>query len=605
MTEELEQVRRMALQTEGQAQAYLKELNELRKKITQGKKEDTSPNTEDKQTRGTTDKNRESPRKIARRTAENRIQKSRDTSTDSEIGRNGTLEPPEKWPQVQRPAIGGKRKILKDDPETQKAIYEEYLIEKGRTDSHQRRTEKNKENASSTPKSKTQLSLAETIEEIVEKILDKRIGKITNNKKDNKGEANKSNTGKPRITSITEPEVNFEIRQIKERDEITKEEKWTRVLGRREKKNNIDKKNSEKLNQTRRNRSQRQVDRKTPRTAAIQISCREGAQYAEVLREAKEKINLEQIGISEIRPRRARTGALLLEIPGKEGNVKANQLADKMKEITRHNNNVLITRPEKMAEIRVRDLVDSTTKAEIIGRFAELGGCDINSIKAGEIARSFNGLDSLIVRCPLMAAKTITKSVRVKVGWISLSVDLLPERPAQCFRCFETGHVRAQCRSEVDRGSQCYRCGEVGHIAKGCNNPVKCVVCDSKGRNAEHRMGGPACKMKGEKSSVARIGGFFGNSRITSTPKKMEIDEITQGSGNSYETQERSTRGNSMAKQMARCSIDSEQGKDETTIPCPMDMDEDTIPMEWPADGETWTEQAKDQRKDQHTKEND
>ncbi|KYN20009.1 hypothetical protein ALC57_07650 [Trachymyrmex cornetzi] len=56
--------------------------------------------------------------------------------------------------------------------------------------------------------------------------------------------------------------------------------------------------------------------RRPPRTAAVQISSRGETTYAEIMRIAKNTIDLQELGIKEIRPRRARTGAFLLEIAG-------------------------------------------------------------------------------------------------------------------------------------------------------------------------------------------------------------------------------------------------------------------------------------------------
>jgi len=59
--------------------------------------------------------------------------------------------------------------------------------------------------------------------------------------------------------------------------------------------------------------------KKQPRTATIVINCSDG-NYADIMRQAKTKIKPEKLGVKEIRPRRTRTDALLLEIPGAKGN---------------------------------------------------------------------------------------------------------------------------------------------------------------------------------------------------------------------------------------------------------------------------------------------
>ncbi|XP_018314526.1 uncharacterized protein [Mycetomoellerius zeteki] len=255
------------------------------------------------------------------------------------------------------------------------------------------------------------------ISNIVSREIDKRLGNQTDKDKERKAnlkdnpnkDPKNSKMGKPRIISVIEPENRIEIHRVREPEKsiVSKEETWV------------------------------------PRIAAVQISCCEGVQYADVLRIAKEKIDIDKLGIPEIRPRRARTGALLLEIPGKDGAAKANELADKLKEVLLNNRNVLISRPEKMADMRIKDLVESMSRSEIISKIAEIGGCNSDCIKAGEISQSLNGLGSLIVKCPLAAAKIITNSARIKIGWTAVRVELLPERLAQCYRCLEIGHVRA------------------------------------------------------------------------------------------------------------------------------------------------------------------
>ncbi|KYQ58856.1 hypothetical protein ALC60_02142 [Trachymyrmex zeteki] len=408
---------------------------------------------------------------------------------------------------------------------------------------------------------------------------------------------------------MIEPENKIEIRRVKdiESSSKSKEEPWSRILGRREKKKaKEESQNIARDKGTPGGKKSSQTVRRTPRTAAIQISCRNGAMYTDVLREAKEKIDIDELGISDIRPRRARTGALLLEIPGTDGSEKANKLANKLKEALQNNCNVLISRPEKMADIRVRDLVDSTTKEELISKCAEIGKCDKNNVRVSDIVQSLNGLGSAIVKCTLAAAKLITKSTRIRIGWTSVRVDLLPERPPQCFKCLEVGHVRAQCRSEVDRGSLCYRCEGMGHAAKGCINPVNCVVCLSKGRKADHRMGGPACGMKTGKGTPAPRDRSRIDLGLTSTPKpleeNLEMPSISRDNMQAGETRDRNVNRirtedkltpPDTLKMIEVASTHPNIGGLEL-----MDLD-DTVPKEWSLDGEKWTHEeleVKEQR---------
>ncbi|KYN22346.1 Gag-Pol polyprotein [Trachymyrmex cornetzi] len=211
------------------------------------------------------------------------------------------------------------------------------------------------------------------------------------------------------------------------------------------------------------------------------------------MKTAKEKVDVEALGILEIRPRKSRTGALLLEIPGIEGRNKANKLAEKLKAALADQQDVLITRPEKTADIRIRDLEESTTKEDILLTLTLLGNCTEEVFKMGEITKAFNGLGTLWLRCPLATAKSITKTKKIRIGWTMARVELLPERTTQCYRCLEPGHVRQQCKSENDRSAVCYRCGKYGHIARGCVEQMHCPICASRNIRADHRMSGAAC----------------------------------------------------------------------------------------------------------------
>lgn len=324
LEDEVEDARRTALQIEGQAQAYLKELNELKKKMAQTSKKASSPKKESAQTEGASSKTRVSPRKMARKVAEDRIQH-RARSSDSELSRSTLLETPNKWPEVKRPMIGGRSKVLEEDPEVQRLIYNEYLIEKSKREANPEKEKKRKDILTSQLDTSPN-SLATMIGEIVARELDKRLGaqplKNEGKKKDHKNppkkeeKMEKTKVGKPRIISVIEPETKIEIRRAKDPEKPTpsKEEHWTRVFGRKEKRKSKEESGkSVYRSQSTGRKTMIPVYRRVPRTAAVQISCREGAQYAEVLREARNKIDIDKLSIPELRPRRARTGALLLQ----------------------------------------------------------------------------------------------------------------------------------------------------------------------------------------------------------------------------------------------------------------------------------------------------
>lgn len=76
----------------------------------------------------------------------------------------------------------------------------------------------------------------------------------------------------------------------------------------------------------------RRKRRRAPTTAAVALTCPAG-EYGAVMREARERINLADLGIGPVRPRRAVTGALLLEIAGDGKKEKADALVVQLRAV--------------------------------------------------------------------------------------------------------------------------------------------------------------------------------------------------------------------------------------------------------------------------------
>ncbi|XP_011858169.1 PREDICTED: uncharacterized protein LOC105555737 [Vollenhovia emeryi] len=232
--------------------------------------------------------------------------------------------------------------------------------------------------------------------------------------------------------------------------------------------------------------------RKTPRTAAVSLTFPEG-RYEEGLRMIRSKVKLEDIGIEEVRPRRGLTGALILEIPGENAHPKADTLVQRIREVVGTTEGVRVTRPVKLAELRIKDLDDSVSQEEVREAVERAGLCPGQDVRVGPIRRATNGLGAAWTQCPLEAAKRVAALGRLRIGWVSARVDLLEARPLVCYRCLERGHVRAQCRSKVDRSGACYRCGMEGHKSAECSSKPSCIVCKGRGLPDAHKAGGNAC----------------------------------------------------------------------------------------------------------------
>ncbi|KYN08307.1 hypothetical protein ALC62_00711, partial [Cyphomyrmex costatus] len=233
--------------------------------------------------------------------------------------------------------------------------------------------------------------------------------------------------------------------------------------------------------------------RKPPRSAAVQITASDGASYADTLRLAKSKINIGELGITEIKPRRAKTGALLLEISGPDNELKADELASKLEEVFQEKEDIRISRPTKSTELRLVGLDDSTSSMDILLAITSQTECNQADVKIGPIRQSRNRMGSTLIKCPITTANKLIDQKKLLIGWSIVRIVPLPVRRLQCHKCWDLGHVRAECKSSKDRSKACYRCGREDHLILLCPNEARCVICEEHGTPSNHRMGGPSC----------------------------------------------------------------------------------------------------------------
>ncbi|KAL0830304.1 hypothetical protein ABMA28_002504 [Loxostege sticticalis] len=174
-----------------------------------------------------------------------------------------------------------------------------------------------------------------------------------------------------------------------------------------------------------------------PRSSAIVLTLLPGAQekgvtYETAIRDAKSRINLEELGISGLRFSKAKTGGKILEIPGTASGDKADAFAAKLREVLPEEI-VRVTRPIKTVDIRLSGLDDSVTKEEVAAAVSKSGGCALDSVKVGAIRQSWSGSGTVVVKVPVTAAQKLLKG-RLLVGWVSCRVQVLEAKPLRCYR---------------------------------------------------------------------------------------------------------------------------------------------------------------------------
>lgn len=351
----------------------------------------------------------------------------------------GVLPPREEWPPAIRPQIQGKIKILED----------RYL---SRHKVHIR--EKPGPFGDNPEKEKTAsaVSLFEQLVPMLDKWIESRLGPLLppiksgqGKKKDGVTPTTKiagKNSTKARSNEVASAKTIPNTGDVKGEDHTT----WTQVLGRKQKVAAPSKKTgarkdvgSPKADSSKKMPGEpKPARRRPPRTAAVTLSCPSG-KYAEALSKAKEEINLEELGIKNLRPRKGVTGALVLEIAGADGTNKAKQLKEKMQEALKNMEGVRVARPVKCVDLRIKDVLESTSEVEIRKAIATHGERMEEDIKVGAPQRSLNGLYTVWARCPVALANKIVSQGRLQIGWFSARVEILAARPLSCFKCLELG----------------------------------------------------------------------------------------------------------------------------------------------------------------------
>lgn len=84
------------------------------------------------------------------------------------------------------------------------------------------------------------------------------------------------------------------------------------------------------------------------------------------------------------------------------------------------------------------------------------------------IRPAYGGSQNVPVIMPEPDANKLLRTGKLKIGWLNCTVTKR-KTEAKCFRCWDYGHMRAQCTGP-DRQDQCIKCCKEGHKAAHCKN---------------------------------------------------------------------------------------------------------------------------------------
>lgn len=245
------------------------------------------------------------------------------------------------------------------------------------------------------------------------------------------------------------------------------------------------------------------LQKKLPKTSVVVIKGKsENFSYADALIKLRKQIPLEEIGINSTKIKKTANGAVLIEVPGADSKGLAEELRSRAATVL--GEEAAVSRPEIKGEIRIVGFEESVGVSDITAGIAKAGEYKVSEVSVTPIMPMRNGLFMTWIRCPLTAALLASKRGKIPLGWTMARLELQKPRTPRCFRCWEPGHHKEVCKSEIDRSHACFRCGGHGHSSALCKREMRCALCEAKGLNARHRAGSYNCgkdvKSKTEKS---------------------------------------------------------------------------------------------------------
>lgn len=241
----------------------------------------------------------------------------------------------------------------------------------------------------------------------------------------------------------------------------------------------------------------RRKKRKRPvtRPDALIIRKKGECSYAEILSKVKQDPDLKDLGNKVNKIRRTATGELLIVFDG-SNTEQTDQFKSSIKGKLGDDADVE-TRVHKM-DILIKDLDESVTKEEVIQALnRQIDGAKALSVDAViAMRKAFGDTQTAVVRLPAEIAARAIDVAKIRIGWVVCRIRE-KIRPVKCAKCWLYGHLKRNCRSDVDRSDLCIKCGGKGHKADKCTGEANCLLCLEKGdeANIRHVAGSGRCPL--------------------------------------------------------------------------------------------------------------
>lgn len=75
-----------------------------------------------------------------------------------------------------------------------------------------------------------------------------------------------------------------------------------------------------------------------------------------------------------------------------------------------------VARPIAKGEVKLYNIDDSVSPLEVSSLLSEIGNCPQEHVKTGNLYKQRNGLNSIMVSCPLFLAIKVAKVGKIRIG---------------------------------------------------------------------------------------------------------------------------------------------------------------------------------------------
>ena len=255
-------------------------------------------------------------------------------------------------------------------------------------------------------------------------------------------------------------------------------------------------------------RGRREAGGRDRDTDAVIVS-REGQTYADLLRAVKDGIKDENKDVMDnIRTiRQMKDGNMLIAM--KSDQKKTEEMKNILTKLGDISARVIDGKKGRGTILHIRGMDAITTKKEVEAAIEKEARGSEGPLRVGELRPFFGSSQAVTVTVPEKVAETLLTSGEIRIGYswckVTERVNVI-----QCYRCWNYGHMAAECVDDTDRSKSCRNCGEMGHLRKECNKEKRCPLC----RKVGHCAGTGGCPKTREALREARDAG----SRATRNP---------------------------------------------------------------------------------------